>query len=294
MLIDTPVHKYEVDGKEFFVKREDLACLPPGPPFSKVRGLFAHLNYLRSQDIDTVAYMETSISMASWGISYFTSVLGMKSVIYYPKYKQGMKHEQKEQLKIAHKFGATLYPIEPPNMLKINFYKARKHFHENFKGQMLELGLPFDETIAEVVMQVDMLQPEHLGGTIVVCAGSGTMAAGILRGIGIRNDVKYQRVIATLIAKKKTDVMHNNIFTKSHLTAFDLARINLKVEESDYDYSDAEFCECPFPCSPYYDRKTYKWILDNYEKLEKPVLFWNIGSSYYESWRRAYENNSKK
>lgn len=287
MLIDTPVQKYEVDGKEFFVKREDLACQPPGPPFAKVRGLLERLKFLKTQDVDTVAYMETSISMASWGISYFTSVLGMKSVIYYPKYKQGFKHEQKEQLKIAHKFGALLYPIEPPNMLKINFYKARKHFHEHYKGVMLDLGLPFNETISEVVMQVDMLKPEHLGGTIVVCAGSGTMAAGILRGIGIRSDVKYQRVIATLIAKKKTDVMFDNIFSKSRLTAFDLARIQLRVVETDYDYSDAEFCECPFPCSPYYDRKTYKWMLDNYDKLDKPVLFWNIGSSFHEDAGRA-------
>jgi 1-aminocyclopropane-1-carboxylate deaminase/D-cysteine desulfhydrase-like pyridoxal-dependent ACC family enzyme len=289
MLIDTPIQKYEVDGKEFFVKREDLACLPPGPPFAKVRGLYAKLKFLQTQGVDTVAYMETSISMASWGISYFANVLGMKSVIYYPKYKQGLKHEQKEQLKIAHKFGAKLFPIEPPNMLKINFYTARKHFHKNFEGQMLELGLPFDETISEVVQQVDMLYSECLGGTIVVCAGSGTMAAGILRGLGLRSDIKYQRVTATLIAKKKTDVMYNNIFNKSHLTAFDLARINLKVEESDYDYSDAEFCECPFPCSPYYDRKTYKWMLDNYDKLEKPILFWNIGSSFYEDAGRAHE-----
>ncbi len=156
---------------------------------------------------------------------------------------------------------------------------------------MLDLGLPFNETIAEVAMQVDMLQPGHLGGTIIVCAGSGTMAAGILRGLGLRSDVKHQQVIATLIAKKKTDVMQKNIFNRSNLTAFDLARINLKVEESDYDYSDAEFCECPFPCSPYYDRKTYKWMIDNYDKFEKPVLFWNIGSSFHEDHRRAYESS---
>ena len=32
-----------------------------------------------------------------------------------------------------------------------------------------------------------------------------------------------------------------------------------------------------FSSSIYYDKKALKWLDDNYNKLEQPVLFWNIG-----------------
>ena len=79
ILQDTPTEEF---SKGYFVKREDMACLPPGPPFAKVRGLYRGLQKIKERGIDTVGYFETSISMATWGISYFCKLLEMKPIVF--------------------------------------------------------------------------------------------------------------------------------------------------------------------------------------------------------------------
>ncbi len=124
LLQDTPVEKY--DG--YFVKREDLACLPPGPPFAKVRGLWKGLQKMKARGVREVGYYETSISMATWGVSYFCRELGMKAVVFYYKYKDGLKHNQEKQQKIWKKFGAEVHINERPNMQKLHEALSRKKF----------------------------------------------------------------------------------------------------------------------------------------------------------------------
>ena len=44
MLVNnTPVEQYKIDGRTIHVKREDLCCPYPGPSFSKMRGVVAHI-----------------------------------------------------------------------------------------------------------------------------------------------------------------------------------------------------------------------------------------------------------
>jgi hypothetical protein len=35
--------------------------------------------------------------------------------------------------------------------------------------------------------------------------------------------------------------------------------------------------DCPFPCNRYYDKKAFKWMVDNIDSIIQPVIFWNIG-----------------
>ena len=81
MPVTTPTIKMALNGVPVYVKREDQYEPPipltytdpvefPPPPFAKTRGLLPHLQALRERGVETVAYMDTSISMASWGVSY--------------------------------------------------------------------------------------------------------------------------------------------------------------------------------------------------------------------------------
>ena len=84
MIVDnTPVEMY--DG--IMVKREDLSCTPPGPPFAKVRGLQKRMESLKASGVSVVGYTETSISQAGIGVSWICHELGMTAVIYCPVYK---------------------------------------------------------------------------------------------------------------------------------------------------------------------------------------------------------------
>jgi 1-aminocyclopropane-1-carboxylate deaminase/D-cysteine desulfhydrase-like pyridoxal-dependent ACC family enzyme len=181
MIISTPTEKINED---LFVKREDLACPPPGPPFGKVRGLYPVLQKLKRKGVTTVSYMDTSISMAGWGVSYFAKELGMKSIIFYPEYKE-FKHNQEEYIKKWHEFGAEVYPLDKPNRQQINWYRARKKLLDiSPNAVLLPQGLPFQETVESVSSEVaknwvifDKMK------SVTVSVGSGVMLSGIVKGL---------------------------------------------------------------------------------------------------------------
>jgi len=282
MLQDTPIERYLIKGQEVFVKREDLSCKPPGPPFAKVRGLLPVLKDLRKKGIKTVGYMETSISMAGWGVSYFCNKLGMKSVVFMPFYSAGLRHNQQFQLEKWKEFGAEIIQINKPNRMSINYYRARKILSSFPDSFMLPQGLPFNETIEAVSDQLYYKTDlESLGGTIIVCIGSGAMVAGILRGC-YRKNVEGE-CYGILVSKKDPDRIKKKIFSMGKISDKNFCfwgrlPISFSVVDYGYEYTDKEECKCPFPCNPYYDRKAWKWLVDNIEMLKKPILFWNIGA----------------
>ncbi len=277
MIVSTPVQKISED---IFVKREDLACPSPGPPFAKVRGLYPVLQKLQKEGIEIFGYIDTSISMAGWGLSYFCKKMGLKAVIFYPEYKDGPRDNQLFQFKKWKKFGAEIIPLKKPNRLMINWYRARKILTDKYpNSKMLPQGLPFNETVENVSLEIikdcDSFRDIK---TIVASAGSGVMIAGILKGLhatGLSPDI-----YGILISPKSTEVMRKKIFKMSGLKEGGLfgTNINVKIIDSSYEYTDKEMIKIPFPCNPYYDAKAWKWLLNNLDKLKKPVCFWNIGA----------------
>ena len=121
---NTPVERHVLYHREkgeipFYVKREDMACAPPGPPFAKIRGLSIYMQALQREGVETVGYMDTSISMAGWGIAYLAQQLGMRAVLFYPAYKGGLKRNQPMQLKMWKYFDAEIVPMQKPTMHSI-------------------------------------------------------------------------------------------------------------------------------------------------------------------------------
>jgi len=227
--------------------------------------------------------METSVSMAAWGISYFAKKLGMSAVIYMPHYKDGFRDEQKAQVKKWKRWGAVITPLEKPNRLSINYYRAKKMFLQEYpQGVFLEHGIPLQETITSVSEQVRLLPKEAVGGTIVMSIGSGVMSAGVI--VGMR---KYFPTIdydlwGILAAPKNAALKRSQIMRLSGIKMqsglFKDSLVSLFIKDDGYAYTQKELCPCPFPCNPYYDRKAFRWLRDNIHMLRKPVLFWNIGA----------------
>lgn len=280
----TRVEKRWVEGEVVFVKREDLTCDFPGPPFSKVRGLYPVLSHLKDAGVSHVGYMETAISMAGWGICWICDHLGLTPVIFYPRYKGGYKYNQPFQMLAWSYFKSIILPVEKPNLQSINYYVAKRRFHELFpEGHFLPLGLPFPETVQAVSDEVQFHTPKHcLTGSIVVCAGSGAMAAGIVKGV---SELGLTPTLHAILVHKKDQIgmrdtimgMSNKVFA-SLVKGSDCTLKGLFVHDLGYDYTDREMIRTGFPCNEYYDRKAYKFIHDNIHKLKKPILFWNIGA----------------
>lgn len=288
MIQNTPIESYDINSTIIFVKREDLACLPPGPPFAKVRGLLPVLLKYKEQGFKTFGYLDTSTSMAGWGVSYFCKQLGLNSVVFYPKYKNNEeRHNQKYQLEKWKNLNAEIIPILTPGRAIVNWYQAKKILKSKYPDSiMLRQGLPFEETITEVGKQVLLnFQQIKKIKSIVVCIGSGVMTAGIIREL-VQMNISIS-VYGVMVLKKNQNKLKEKIYKFAKINpkfpGFFLKKsekIKLQIIDAGYEYAQSENCFCPFPCNPYYDRKAWKWMVENLMYIPKPILFWNIGSDY--------------
>jgi excisionase family DNA binding protein len=129
-----------------------------------------------------IGYVETSISMAGWGVAWACKLLGLQAVIYDPQYKETPKvlayHRERWS-----EFNVIIRPIKA-GMAKVNWNICRNSMRDEFgdSGVLLPLGLLFPETI-EATRQEAVYTRDTCGvdfRTIVINVGSGTIAAGVV------------------------------------------------------------------------------------------------------------------
>lgn len=278
MVSSTPWEYHEVyDDAEnvwpVWVKRDDLCCKLPGPPYSKMRGLELYLNGLDEKfpiGVQDAGYH----SRSGWGTAYLCDALGFDCHVFYPVYKRdgGVEnHELREYQVNAHALGAMLIP-QKAGRASMLWYQARKWMVENTDGGiMLPAGLKLQENAIGTSREVLNHTPDMLwGGTWICAISSGTTMAGIVLGLKeIQEDVDF---IAYMGSSKNEDK------TRKHMCAMaGYEPDNLMFIDEGWDYRDAETRPMPFPGSVYYEGKAWYWLIDNIHNLEQPVIFWNIG-----------------
>jgi threonine dehydratase len=265
----TPVEEYCLAGKRVLVKREDMACLPPGPPFSKMRGVFPALLTLKKAGATHVHYVETSVSMAGWGIAYCCHLIGLHCVLYDPQYAHPpellVKHRGQWRL-----WGAEVRPI-PSGRAKVAWYAARKGI-KDIHHILLPLGIPFDSTVTATAKEASTTIHQTPCAVVVVCIGSGTIAAGVLRATSAARIPLY----GVMSRSGDVDAKRDSILMKGGVV---FGRGGLAVIDDHWEYAELAPGAAPFPCHPYYDLKAWCWLEKNIQRLPQPVMFWNIGAS---------------
>lgn len=270
---NTPVEVYDVNGHEVYVKREDLSCVPPGPPFSKVRGLWEEMSRLDAQRPGvTVGYVETAISMAGWGVAWAGQELGIPVVIYDPQYKKTPKVLAFHRTQWA-KFPSTIIETYPAGMAKVNFYVCRKRLTQDFSNSvMLPLGLPFKSSI-DATAQESYHIPDIDFKTVVSCVGSGTIFSGLVKSDRLRQAKK----VGVLTRSGDLSAKTKKIMASACGGGL-LYHPNFDLVDVGYKYAQPEPFPAPFPCHEFYDRKAWRWLVENIASLAEPILFWNIGA----------------
>jgi len=272
ILFDTPVEIYEIDNIPVYVKREDL-CAPEGaPPFSKIRGLYVYLEKLKEEGITTIGYTETSISMAGWGITWACKLLGLRSVIFNPVYK-----ETPITLEIHRKHwiedNAIIVDLKA-GMAKVNWNISKNVLKKEFGAEhsiLLPLGLPLQDTIIATTKEAKVLQQYR---SIVVNVGSGTIFSGIYSGMGDSNHLYgIMGRTGSIIKKRKTII--NKVCTTSLFYNTPI----FTIIDPGYNYTDSVDISIPFPCNKFYDAKAWLWLIEHINELQPPILFWNIGAN---------------
>lgn len=249
------------------------------PPFSKMRGVELAINELKSKGVTVIGYVETSVSMAGWGVAEYCKMAGLKAVIFDPQYVTATNHYHSIHREKWRNAGARIEPI-PAGMAKVNWYVCRKKMAEMFPGEkwmLLPLGVPFQHTIDQTAIEISIHTPVPYR-TLVTCVGSGTICAGLLKGVPSDTHVIGVMSRTGNVEKKrkvvmdKCGVLNGGLF--GVLPSFTLV-------DPGWEYTEESEVECPFPCHPCYDLKAWEWLMGHRAELKRPVLFWNIGAPPY-------------
>ena len=246
-----------------YVKREDLACVKPGPPFSKARGVYARI---KSRKEKVIGVLDTYHSQAGWAVARACEILGKKCVNYYPEYKYepGWRDSQERALEL----GSELVGL-PAGRSCILFHAAKKDLELRGGGYMMPNALKLEESVIETAKEVPELGRFDY---VIVPISSGTIAAGVIRGFA--NRVRMPHFLIHLGYSRPAGAVRKYLEKASGVKDFECM-----IVDEEYTYKDvARGNVCvPWPCDPYYDLKAFRWWLRHRKSYKGKTLFWNIG-----------------
>lgn len=283
----TPWEIYDINGIPVYVKREDLCCPPPGPSFSKIRGVEMMLKGMEPGT--PIGVLDTYHSKAGWGVAWICHALGLSCYNFYPVYKRECingfdlySHELRPNQQRCLKLGAQLRPLAAGrSAILYHHATAALGRATGDRGIMMPNGLKLYETVDATAAEVEEFTPtELLRGTWVVSVSSGTICAGVLQAL-VYEDVD---VVAHMGYSRSEDKARAYMLDMACLKSFDREDVideianRLDIVDEGYAYKDGISYPCPFPCNEYYDLKAWKWLTDNVTRLRQPIVFWNIGS----------------
>lgn len=276
----TPVDIYKVDGHDVLVKREDLCCPEPGPSFSKLRGVVAHI---ARRPEPVIGVLDTYHSKAGWAVAYTCRALGKRCYNYWPRYTADPDGVLRSQQEVARGMGAELVALKAGRSA-ILYHAAKAHLKEHYGSHgayMMPNALKLPESVIENGAEFDRTYqsgalPEQ--GTLVISISSGTVAAGVVRALAMHRDLDYD-VVFHMGYSRSADAVRDYI---SEMSGVQWQR-SWRIIDQGYNYADAaKNIVAPFPANPFYDLKAWKWltepgVLDDLS-VRGPVVFWNIGA----------------
>ena len=275
----TKLEKYFASPNTIWVKREDLSTRPPGPPFSKTRGLYEHILATPQRNIGV---LDTFHSYGGWAIAYICKALDKKAHVFFPEYVgDNGKGYRKSQTEAA-KLGAKLIPLKAGRSC-ILYHGAKKYMAEKFgaRGYMIPNALKIQESVDSTMDELILTLHKNkhlLKGTWVVSVSSGTIAAGVMKGLMVMDAGKKVTLVMHMGYSRSHSSLIRYVEKMSSSSTYPHAIPYIRTVDEEYQYKDSIEYPCPFPCNSYYDLKAWKWVIENYKKLKKPVIFWNIGA----------------
>lgn len=134
----TPIEEYPQYG--LWVKREDLSCPRPGPPFSKARGVYARV---KSRQETLIGVLDTRHSQAGHAVARACQILAKKCMNFFPEFVADAGPHPAQIL--ARDLGAELRGLKAGRSA-ILYQQARK-ICEGLGGYMMPNALKLGESV---------------------------------------------------------------------------------------------------------------------------------------------------
>lgn len=271
---NTPVEYYPDLG--LWVKREDLSCPPPGPPFSKTRGVFAHV---AARPEATIGVLDSYHSQAGHAVATACKLLGKRCVNFYPVRKRDQGKPNQPQQQAARELGANLVPLQATASWAL-YHQARKDLAACYPDSyLMPNALKLPETVSETAAEVSRTTIPNVN-TALIAVSSGTIAAGVIRGLldNLPHGHGITEVVLHLGYSRNPGVVQDYIFKKVERPEL-WNQLQYTFVNEGYAYSDKarEPVDAPFPCNPYYDRKLVAWWNREGRDYYGEAFLWNIG-----------------
>jgi threonine dehydratase len=183
---NTPLEKYNINGRDIFVKREDLSSLDPAPRLSKLRGVYERMLKVKNEGYKTIGVFDTRVSKAGWGCAAIAQEIGDLEIInFYPELKEYLKTNfiPENQRKVK-ELGGKLCGMKGGRTAVL--YSQSKKLAEMKGWYMMPLGLVVEESVKATSKIAETLPANALGGDLVVCIGSGMITAGIASALATK------------------------------------------------------------------------------------------------------------
>ena len=268
MRIYTPVEEHILKDRRILVKRDDL--MGDGnvlPPWGKMSGITKLLDNLNPKY--PLIHLAVNGSWSGWALSYLCKQKDIKFIYAYPPsktYSEFILNKAKEN-------DCEFYELKP-NMMAILYNRVKKYAKQK-DIQMLPYAFDHMDYRNELKNRAEEVFKEHLVDHLVISAGSGVTSSGIVQAFAPGNDLFSNSVKqAQVITVSNESTIHKKY--KSH----SISSGNINVYKSQFEFDDMmDDYWVPFPCNGTWDRKAWKWLEQNVEKLEGDILFWNIGGN---------------
>lgn len=266
-IASTPLEIYPALG--MVVKREDLCC-PGGPHFSKTRGVWAHIS---KRPESLIGCLDTSHSQGGWATAAACRMLGKAAIIFYPVFKQ-LRPLSPSQIH-GQELGAELAPLQAGRSAVL-YHKAKAMMKER-GGYMMPNALKLDETVDETAREmIDTIDAYAVEGVeaVLVSASSGTIAAGVFRGMA---EVGWPVPLLVHLGYDRPAAMVERYIQEKARMCDHRGQIMIYNEKYAYKDKAQSGPDAPFPCNEYYDLKAFRWYQRIGRSMYNPILFWNVG-----------------
>lgn len=260
----TPIEHHPEYG--LWVKREDLCC-PGGPNFSKTRGVFSHV---KARPEKVVGVLDTAHSQGGWAVARASALLGKQCLVFYPRRKHEDQTFLKPQQQACLDLGAQLVPLQAGRSAVL-YHTAKKQLPVG--GYMMPNALKLLETVEETAKEyINTPLPDDVK-LVVVSASSGTIAAGVLRGMVLSKC--RRKLLVHLGYDRPASAVSRYLEKMSGVCP--LGRVELISEGYAYADEAVDGATPPWPCNSYYDLKAFRWWLATGRAQHGSAIFWNIG-----------------
>jgi hypothetical protein len=309
LLLGTPLEDHLAE-LGLLVKREDLSCPRPGPPFSKMRGVISHMRKKVDEGMKVFGALDTFHSQAGHAVAYGAALLGVECVNYYPVYKSDgrdtkegvpVKWVQKgpplDHIKLPHvklrdpqmrsnELGAEIVGL-PAGRSAVLYHTAKKDCLARGGYMMpnaLKLAETVEETAAEVVRTFERATREQFdvlrSRPWLISCSSATIASGVIKGVAevLRGAfwTKPHRFLLHMGYDRSVPTMASYINERLGWADQPLPAI---IVNEGYAYKDVARAgpDPAWPCNAHYDLKAFRWWLREGRARYGRAVLWNIG-----------------